>query len=204
LYPVFPGTEITEKNNSVMHQAAAVAVEKRKVVGLKDQSGWSLSYMANVYARLGKGDEALGAINCLAKSNVMRNLLTLHNDWRRMGVADCVDLYPPVQVDANMGIVAAINEMFAFSTKDEIYLFRAMPKKWKSGKMGPLLLRTNTKATFEWKEDSAKVELCQLNSPMKALLVLPADMCFASDGKQERELILEKGQQVVLEIQKIC
>ena len=121
LYPVFPGTEVTRTDNAKLYKAFEKAVEKRKAFGLKDQSGWSLTFMANVYARMGKGDEAINVLDMLMRSNVMNNLTTVHNDWRRMGIATCGEQESPVQIDANMGFTSAINEMLVFSNQTWIF-----------------------------------------------------------------------------------
>ena len=202
LYPVFPGKEITRNNNPVLHKAAEVAVEKREVVGIKEQSGWSLAYMANTYARLGYGDKAVNVIDMLAKSCVLSNLFTTHNDWRRMGIATCMNMetVAPVQLDANMGIVSAINEMFLFSTRNEMYLFNALPTRWKKGKIGPLLSCTNTEVTLEWDEKSATAKLEQKSADLNGVCILPDNMYFASNGKQEISITLKAGNTTELNI----
>ncbi len=69
------------------------------VVGLKDQSGWSLAHMANNYARMSEGELALECIDLLSRSNLLTNFFTIHNDWRRMGIAVCGDIRKaPVQL----------------------------------------------------------------------------------------------------------
>lgn len=54
LYPVFPGDEVGLQDSRL--PAFARAVDLRELGG---QSGWSLTHMANIYARLGRGDAAL-------------------------------------------------------------------------------------------------------------------------------------------------
>ena len=202
LYPVFPGNEITRNNNPMLYKAFENALEKRKKFGLKDQTGWSLSYMANVYARLGRGDEALEVLSLLTKSNVMNNFFTVHNDWRRMGIASCGELDSPVQLDANMGFTAAVNEMFLFSTQKEIYLFNALPKKWKEGKIGPLLSKTNTEILFYWNENRLKVEMRQLITDIEVNVILPENMVFADTKNNIRSLNLKNNCEICMEIEK--
>ena len=66
LYPVFPGHEVTKETEPELFAAFEQAVKKRLVVGLSDQTGWSLAHMANIYARLGDGDSALECLDLLA------------------------------------------------------------------------------------------------------------------------------------------
>jgi len=204
LYPVFPGVEITRRNNPKLYEAAVKAVEKREVVGLKEQSGWSLAYMANTYARLGNGNKALNAIDLLIKSCVLPNLITSHNDWRRMGIATCMGMETkaPVQLDANMGIVSAINEMFVFSSGNELYLFNALPESWTNAEIGPLLSRTNTEVSLFLNGNTAKVCLNQKNSSENLLLILPGNMTFRENGKHELEIHLSACEHLTIEIEK--
>jgi len=118
VYPVFPGYEFTRNDGAEIYSAFERAMELRETVGLKDQSGWSLMYMANVYGRMGKGDKALNCIDNLTRAVLLPNMFMAHNDWRRMGIAICDDLrVAPIQVDANMGVTSAILEMLVFSTE---------------------------------------------------------------------------------------
>ena len=52
LYPVFPGDEVGLRDPRL--PAFARAADLRELGG---QSGWSLTHMANIYARLGRGDD---------------------------------------------------------------------------------------------------------------------------------------------------
>ena len=177
IYPVFPGREI--KKDDKLYPAFKRAVELRETVGLKDQSGWSLAYMANIYARMGEGEKALNCLDYLTRSVLLPNFFTVHNDWRRMGIAVCGDLRKaPIQLDAIMGLTAAVNEMFVFSTDDEIYLFNALPSRFKQGNIGPIYTRTGSRVSLKWNESDAWVRVEQCSSGGKIKLILPSEMKF--------------------------
>jgi alpha-L-fucosidase 2 len=134
------------------------AVEKRLVLGLKEQSGWSLAHMANNYARMGQGDEALECLDILSRSCVLPNLFTLHNDWRGMGIG--VDMeWAPVQLDANMGWSSAVHEMLLFSKPGELHILPALPSRWRRGKAGPLLARGGVECSLSWDTEAGRMEL---------------------------------------------
>lgn len=198
LYPVFPGCECTPRKNPEQYKAFRIALDKRKTFGLKDQTGWSLTYMANIYARFGDGDTALECLELLCKSNVMNNFWTVCNDWRRMGVAMCDDFrIAPVQLDANMGLSAAVLEMAVFSTRDEIYAFRAIPSKWKKGMIGPILTRTNTETTVQWdvEKGTAELQFVQRSTDAEFDVILPPNMCFVPENSVQKRLKLAAGEQ---------
>ncbi len=201
IYPVFPGTEITRSDSEFT--AFKKAIENRKAVGLKDQTGWSLAYMSNVYARMGDGNSALECLDLLTRSTLLSNFITVHNDWRRMGIAVCGDLRSaPVQIDANMGFTAAIQEMAVFSTDAELFPFNALPERWKQGKIGPLLTRTNSKVSLCWDMDAktGTISLKQVSSSHSFRLVLPETARFLSNGRNVMELSLKPGESACLDI----
>ncbi|WP_342345631.1 glycosyl hydrolase family 95 catalytic domain-containing protein [Paenibacillus sp. CFBP 13594] len=129
LYPVFPGQEITREEQPELFQAFETAVDQRR---LGAQSGWSLTHMSSIYARLGNGERALESLDILARSCVLSNGYTLHNDWRNMGV--CMSMpAAPIQLDANMGWVNAVQEMLLYVSEQWIKLLPALPKRWTQG-----------------------------------------------------------------------
>lgn len=129
LYPVFPGKEMTRERDLGLFRGFEQAVRQRR---LGAQSGWSLAHMASVYARLGDGAAALESLSVLARSCLLPNLFTLHNDWRGMGV--CMDVpSAPVQLDANMGWVNAVQEMLLLVSPGRIRLLPALPPGWRKG-----------------------------------------------------------------------
>lgn len=152
LYPLFPGTEVTEESNMELYQAMKTAVEKRLVIGLTSQTGWSLAHMANIYARLGDGNRALECLELVCRSCVGVNLFTYHNDWRSQGITMFWGHrnHPPFQIDANLGIAAAILEMLVFSTPGLIKLLPALPDRWEKGRAKGILCRGGMAVTVEW------------------------------------------------------
>jgi len=162
LYPVFPGVEITEEENQELFKAFLKAVEKRLVVGLNEQTSWSLAHMANVYARLGEGDKSLECLGIISRSTVLNNFFTVHNDWRRMGVSMELDL-APVQLDSNMGWTAAINEMLLFSKPGFLKVLPALPSRWNKGSIKGLLCRGGIEVSLKWDMEQ-RILLVELES----------------------------------------
>ena len=145
LYPVFPGYEINSENEPDLFKAFETAVNLRKI---DSQSGWSLAHMSCIYSRFGLGEKAMNTLYNLARSCIMPNLLSLHNDWRNMGITMGVESCP-IQLDANMGIVNAIQEMLMYSSEILVKLLPALPSDLTDGKVTDFVF-AGGKASFEW------------------------------------------------------
>lgn len=130
LYPVFPGDEVTAETRPDLWDAFEKAVELRELGG---QSGWSMAHMANLYARFGRGEQAVQCLDLLCRSCMTNSLFTLHNDWRDMGLSLTIPDMSVRQLDANMGLVSALQEMLFFAGRDGVKLLPACPSRFVRG-----------------------------------------------------------------------
>lgn len=149
LYPVFPGQEVTQESDPNLFGAFETAVQRREIGA---QSGWSLAHMAAIYARFGDGDSSLNCLDNLSRSSLLPNLFTLHNDWRGMGVSMQMPA-APVQLDANMGWVNAIQEQLLQVSPQLIKLLPALPGRWKRGRLADWRFHTG-KAALSWNRET--------------------------------------------------
>lgn len=149
LYPVFPGHEVTREKSPELFQAFETAVQKREIGA---QTGWSLAHMAAVYARLGDGSRALECLDLLTRASLLPNLFTLHNDWRGMGVSMNMPT-APVQMDANMGVINAVQEMLLQASPGMLKLLPALPDRWRRGRLADWRFHTG-RVTLEWDLDA--------------------------------------------------
>ncbi|MCZ8512191.1 glycoside hydrolase N-terminal domain-containing protein [Paenibacillus filicis] len=147
LYGIFPGIEVAKDEDPDLFQAFVTAIKKRLVIGIREQTGWSLAHMSSVYARMGEGELAEECLRHLSRSCVINNFFTLHNDWRDMGIGVQGGGQAPFQIDANMGWSAAVQEMLMFSRPGQITILPALPKRWEQGCAGPLLARGGIEVT---------------------------------------------------------
>ena len=157
IYPLFPAYEI-DKDSGEMFEAMKVAVEKRLVIGLKEQTGWSLAHMANIYARLKDGAGAKKCLDLLLRFCTGPNLFTYHNDWRNMGVTLKYTHAgkAPFQIDANMGFTAGVYEMLLFSSPSgKLEILPALPSDWTSGEISGLYTQIGATVSIKWNESSA-------------------------------------------------
>ena len=145
IYPVFPGQEFTREEQPDVFNAFETAVNNR-LIGA--QTGWSLVHMAAIYSRLENGEKALECLDILSRSCLLNNFFTLHNDWRDMGI--CMNSQTaPVQMDANLGFINAVQEMLLYVSASIVKILPALPDKWERGRVKDLRFMTG-KISFAW------------------------------------------------------
>lgn len=133
IYPLFPGTEILDGNEQILLDAFERAVDLRE---LGSFCGWSLPHMSAIYSRLERGKASYDTLNMLAKVCLLDNFFTLGFDYRDMGITTCEigdETFAPVQLDALMGFVNAMQEMFICVTPKLLRLLPACPKEFDIG-----------------------------------------------------------------------
>ena len=165
LYPFFPGDEFSPEDpkRSVCIQKT---LSRRLTLGLQVQTGWSLVHMANIYARFGDGNQALYCLDLLARSCIGHNFFSYHNDDRRMGItmSETWGGVAPFQIDANMGIPAAILEMLVASKRGQVTLLPGLPSKWWRGRVSGLRAVGGLEVGMEWNLRKGRLD-CAFSSP---------------------------------------
>jgi alpha-L-fucosidase 2 len=161
IYPLFPGDSINPREHGRERDSFVRAVEKRLVVGLHEQTGWSLMHLANTYARLGQTERAHECLQLLTRSCLGNNFFTYHNDDRGSGITmdERWGKGPAFQIDANMGWTAAILEMLVFSRAGQLVLLPSLPAQWRSGSADGILCRGGLKLSIKWDLDTGSIVL---------------------------------------------
>ncbi len=193
LYPLFPGFQITEEEPSLL-AAARRAVEKRLEYGLSAQTGWSLSHLANIFARLSDGEGCVRCFDLLCRTCVGNNLFTYHNDSRSMGITLRVIFgrSKPYQIDANMGLTAAIMEMLLTSRPDGTLLIaQALPADWRAGRLETVATRCGCLCSMAWRDGVIETTI-HATDTRELRVVLPRG--YAWEGKRCFALSMYAGE----------
>lgn len=187
LYGLFPGWEINAEHTPETYAMAARALELRQNES-SSMAGWSFSYMANLWARVGQGDRALENLGLLLRSCTTPNLLTWHNDWRAQGLS----MYwgqgalPPFQIEAGMGFVSAVCEMLVRSRPGFLHLLPALPAAWPRGSVQGVTTRCELTVDLSW-SDGGRAVAATLHCPAARKFVLRLPDGF-DPATQTREL----------------
>ena len=129
LFGLFPGTSIKED----LFDAALKTLETRLKNG-GGHTGWSRAWIINLYAAMGKGDEAYKHLRLMMENSLLPNLF---------------DNHPPFQIDGNFSLVSGIVRMLLGRQGQELY---ALPSKWKDGSFKGFKLAGGGKIDIVWKD----------------------------------------------------
>jgi alpha-L-fucosidase 2 len=184
---------VNHDSDPELFEAFVTAIDKRHVIGLGEQTGWSLVHMSNVYSRLLDGDQALECLDLLTRSCMKNNLYTTHNDWRGMGVGLEME-WAPFQIDANTGLSSAVQHMLLHSRTGHISILPALPSRWEKGSITGLLARGRISVSIWWdmNQGEIEVELCSIGQTQEVAVRFPSG--------DDREMTVELEADVIKKV----
>ena len=129
----------------------------------------------------------MDCLETLAQTCVGKNLFTYHNDYRGAGIT--MDLTfgrsTPFQIDANMGITAAVYEMLMHSKPNAIYLLPALPESIPAGRIRGLHTRAGVCVDMDWSEGGKRIEVTLSSNLDKELALVLPDVFGEHQGDTE-------------------
>lgn len=134
IYGIYPGFQHSDNS---LYMVAGEKTLRTRLTGGGGHTGWSRSWIINLWARLKNGNEALMNLSRLITRSTLPNLL---------------DNHPPFQLDGNIGGASGLLEMIIQSHNGYIELLPSLTDKLKDGFVKGVRGRGGFIFNFEWKE----------------------------------------------------
>jgi len=148
LYPLYPGSQITNDQTPELAKAARVSLERR-LQNRAGFGGWPGAWAVNLWARLRDGDRAYDSLTFYLNHSTGPNLF---NVSRRS--------HPVLfQIDGNFGATAGIAEMLLQSHDGAISFLPALPSAWPEGEFKGLKARGGMEVDVTWAGGRAREAL---------------------------------------------
>jgi alpha-L-fucosidase 2 len=195
LIGLYPGDAISPDNTPELWNAARRSLVLRLECG-GGQTGWSRSWMACLFARLGEPDMAWDHLCHLITDFATDTLL---------------DLHPPriFQIDGNLGGTAAVIEMLLQSYHSELHFLPSLPKAWPDGRVSGLRARGGITVGIEWRAGtmvtaslvaSASRECTIIHAPTRCRIIDSAER-EVGFRREDHRLVFEMAEKEIYQLQ---
>ena len=130
-----PGSSVTRESAPDVVKALETLLDYRHACGNETSAAFSYAWDQQILARLHRGDEALKLLQTLARIHLLPSGLLTTNDYAEKGGLGWFKGVKVYQIEASIGLLAAIGELFFQDQEGYAELLPACPKALPDGEM---------------------------------------------------------------------
>jgi alpha-L-fucosidase 2 len=165
LYALYPSNEISPSGTPELAEAARRTMEIRGETG----PGWSMVWKMACYARLLDAETA---------HTMLRNQLC------KATSPTLLDIYPPFQIDANLGALAGYTEMLLQDAYEQLHLLPAVPSGWADGSVSGMRARGGYTVDMTWR--GGRLQEAVIKASSKGRCTLLTSVPVRIEGRRAR------------------
>ena len=151
-------------------------------------TGYSFSWLGNLYARAFEGEKAAAVLRTFAECFCLKNSFHVNGDQCKAGHSKF--LYRPFTLEGNFAFASAIQEMLLQSHTDVVKLFPAIPSYWKDVRFEKL--RAQGAFLVSAQMESGMVTEVEIESEKGGVLVF-SNPFKGGKFEADREYLIEGG-----------
>ncbi len=156
LVGLLPGKRISPQLTPEYADGARLALELRHQHSQVGSCALDIASDAQIYARLHMAEEAEAKIKEFLINHAMGNFMSCICDWRPETKLNWFKDRRVFQLEANLGIMAAIVELLVQDRAGRITLLPALPKDWRDGEISGVLTRQGFNVEVSWHKNKFK------------------------------------------------
>jgi len=182
------------------------SIRRMEKNGTSQWCGYSFSWLANIYARMYRGDDAAKELRIFASCFCSPNSFHLNGDQCKAGHSSLT--YDPFTLEGNFAFASGIQEMLLQSHNGIIRIFPAVPADWKN--IAFENLRTEGAFLISAQQENGVLDSFTINAPeggisriklpFRTFFIVNSEKMERMESGNSKELILkfEKGGKAVI------
>lgn len=184
-YPIYP--DYRARENFELNKAMNVTARKKSFTARSNMNAAALARYAQVFARLGDGDQLYEQINALVRGMAMNNLMFAAEDWRGMGSGKN-DIWAQPVPYVNIMVANALQEALIQSTPTVVHLLPAVPSEMNRGSLTGFQTRAGVEvSSMDWDMSRGT-----LNVKLKAKRATVIDLQLPRTAKMPKKVEAQK------------
>ena len=168
--------------------------------GSSQWCGYSFSWLANIYARMYRGDDAAKVLKIFSSCFCSPNSFHLNGDQCKAGHSSFT--YDPFTLEGNFAFASGVQEMLLQSHNGVIQIFPAVPSEWKNISFENL--RTEGAFLVSARKENGVLDSFTINAPEGGIarIRLPFRTFFVGSSEKMERMESDNSKELILKFEK--